>query len=75
MKKLGVLGTLVLLAAASRAADEPKKIPPMPVAVTSNAVAVVRDGLEIYSLMGMGPRKTWDDVTNRIYVLDLAHPK
>jgi N-acetylneuraminic acid mutarotase len=75
MKKLGVLGTLVLLAAASRGADEPKKIPPMPVAVTSNAVAVVRDGLEIYSLMGMGPRKTWDDVTNRIYVLDLAHPK
>jgi N-acetylneuraminic acid mutarotase len=75
MKQFRFLIALLLLAAASRGADEPKKIPPMPVAVSSNAVAEVRNGLEIYSLMGMGPRKTWDDVTNRIFVMDLAHPK
>jgi hypothetical protein len=26
-------------------------------------------------MMGVGPRKTWDDVTNQVYTLDLAHPK
>lgn len=75
MKKLGVLGIWLVLAATSRGADDQKKIPPMPVAVSSNAVAAVRNGLEIFSLMGVGPRKTWDDVTNRIYVMDLVHAK
>jgi N-acetylneuraminic acid mutarotase len=75
MKKLPVLVAFALWAAASRGADEPKRIPPMPVAVSGNAVATLRDGLEIFSLMGVGPRKTWDDVTNRIYVMDLGHPK
>jgi N-acetylneuraminic acid mutarotase len=25
--------------------------------------------------MGVGPRKTWDDITNQVYILNLAHPK
>lgn len=66
---LPALCALVLLAA-----DQPK-IPPMPAAVSSNAVATLRGGLDIYSLMGIGPKKTWDDVTNKVYVLHLASAK
>ena len=35
------------------AADEPK-IPAMPEALTENAVASLRNGIEIFSLMGIG---------------------
>jgi N-acetylneuraminic acid mutarotase len=56
------------------ASDQPK-IPPMPAAVSSNAVAALRNGLEVYSLMGMGPKKTWDDVSNKVYVLHLSGAK
>ena len=45
------------------------KIPAMPNAVTSNAVAALEDGTEVYSLMGVGTKKTWDDVTNKVFVL------
>jgi hypothetical protein len=75
MKKLPVFIALVLCAATMLAADEPKKIPSMPAAVSGNAVASVSDGLEIISLMGVGPRKTWDDVTNQVYIMNLGHPK
>jgi N-acetylneuraminic acid mutarotase len=64
-----VLGALILLAA-----DQPK-IPAMPAAVSSNAVATLRGGLEVYSLMGIGPKKTWDDVTAQVYILHLAGAK
>ncbi|HTW59412.1 MAG TPA: kelch repeat-containing protein [Terriglobales bacterium] len=63
------LGAVLLLAT-----DEPK-IPPMPAAVSGNAVAVLRGGLDIYSLMGIGPKKTWDDITNKVYVLNLRSGK
>lgn len=66
---LPVLCALFLLAA-----DQPK-IPPMPIAVASNAVATLHGGLEIYSLMGIGPKKTWDDVTNKVFVLHLSSAK
>ncbi len=56
------------------AADQPK-IPAMPGAVTSNAVASLRGGIEIYSLMGLGTKKTWDDITNKMYVLRLRSGK
>src|ERR1700722_3409072 len=74
MKKLLFLVALLLSVAVGFGSDE-KNIPSMPAAVAGNAVASVRDGLEIFSLMGVGPRKTWDDVTNQVYVLDLGHPK
>ena len=41
----------------------------MPGAVTSNAVAALKGGIEVYSLMGLGTKKTWDDITNKVYVL------
>jgi len=76
MKILPVLVALVLGAAiVLNADDEQKKIPPMPAAVSGNAVAGLKGGLEIFSMMGVGPRKTWDDVTNQVYMLDLSHPK
>jgi N-acetylneuraminic acid mutarotase len=75
MNRFRLLITLSLLTATMLGADEEKKIPPMPAAVSGNAVASLRNGLEIFSLMGVGPRKTWDDVTNRVFTMDLAHPK
>jgi N-acetylneuraminic acid mutarotase len=66
---LPVLATVLL-----EAVDQ-SKIPPIPKAVTSNAVASLRGGVEVYSLMGIGARKTWDDVTNKMYVLPLKSGK
>jgi N-acetylneuraminic acid mutarotase len=74
MKKLGVLLIPVLGALFLLAADQPK-IPAMPAAVAGNAVATLRGGLEIYSVMGIGPKKTWDDVTNHVYIFHLAGAK
>jgi N-acetylneuraminic acid mutarotase len=58
----------MLCAVFLRAADQPK-IPPMPTALSNNAVASLKNGIEVYSLMGVGPKKTWDDITNKMYVL------
>jgi N-acetylneuraminic acid mutarotase len=74
MKKLPVFLLLTLCAVLLLAADQPK-IPPMPVAVTGNAVAALKNGLEVYSLMGIGAKKTWDDITNKVYVLHLQGAK
>jgi N-acetylneuraminic acid mutarotase len=68
MKKLVVFLLPVLCAVFLLAADQ-GKIPPMPVAVSSNAVASLQNGLEIYSLMGIGTKKTWDDISAKMYVL------
>ncbi|MGH9544225.1 MAG: hypothetical protein ACRD23_03315, partial [Terriglobales bacterium] len=45
-------------------AEEPLKFDPLPVPLTNNAVASVksRGSLMLYSLMGMGAKKTWDAV-------------
>ena len=72
MKKGPFLIALFFCASTALGADDQKKIPPMPAAVSGNAVASLKDGLELFSLMGVGPRKTWDDVTSQIYVMNLA---
>ena len=74
MKKLPVLFLPVACAILLLAAAIPK-IPPMPAAVSNNAVAALKNGLEVYSLMGIGSKRTWDDVTNKVYVLHLASGK
>lgn len=74
MKKLSAFFLLVLCSFLLLAADQPK-IPPMPAAVSNNAVAALKNGIEVYSLMGVGPKKTWDDITNKIYVLRLSSGK
>jgi len=71
MRKFLLLSALVLGAVLLFAGDE-KKLPPMPAAVSGNAVASLKDGLELFSMMGVGPRKTWDDITNQVYVLRLS---
>lgn len=72
MKKFLVLLTLLCWAATVLGADD-RKLNPMPVAVSGNAVASLRDGLDIFSMMGVGPRKTWDDVTSKLYIFHLAN--
>jgi N-acetylneuraminic acid mutarotase len=53
------------------AVQEPR-LPPLPVPVTGNAVAVYksRGTTLLFSLMGMGTKKTWDSVTNSAFYLD-----
>jgi N-acetylneuraminic acid mutarotase len=74
MRKLPAFLLLALCAAILLAADA-TRIPPMPAAVSGNAVASLKGGLELFSMMGVGPRKTWDDITNQVYVLHLASGK
>lgn len=66
---LPVLGAVLLWAA-----DQPK-IRPMPSAVTNNSVATLKNGIEVYSVMGIGEKKTWDDISNKIYLLSLKSGK
>ena len=53
------------------AADQPK-FEPLPVPISNNAVASVksRGSLLLYSMMGMGPKKTWDAISNSGYMID-----
>ncbi len=74
MKKLSAFVLLALGAALLLGADEPR-FPSMPGAVSGNAVASLKGGFEIFSIMGVGPRKTWDDITNKVYVMTMAHAK
>jgi len=74
MKKLLALLLLLLWAAYGSAADEPK-IPSMPAAASSNAVASLQGGLEVFSMMGVGPKKNWDDVSNRMFIMRLSAAK
>lgn len=64
----------VFCALALLAADQPK-VPAMPDAVTDNAVASLKGGLEVYSLMGIGTKKTWDTITNKMFMLKLSSGK
>ena len=45
----------------------------MPAAVSGNAVASLKDGLELFSIMGVGPQKAWNDVTSQMYIMNLTH--
>lgn len=50
-------------------ASDKSKIPPLPIEVAGNAVVGIHNGLEVFSLMGIGPKKTWDGITNSMYML------
>jgi N-acetylneuraminic acid mutarotase len=62
---------LVTLCSSLAFAAEPK-IQPLPAPLSNNAVASLktRVGLRLYSVMGIGPKKTWDAVSNAVYSLD-----
>ena len=72
MKKIPAFFLLVLWTASVMGQDEPR-FPPMPAAVSSNAVASLKGGFQIFSLMGVGPKKNWDDVTNQMYIMTMTH--
>jgi len=74
MKKLSAFVLLVLGAAILLGASGEPRFPAMPVPVSGNAVASLKGGFELFSIMGLGPRKTWDDVTNMVYTMNLGHP-
>ena len=75
MKRTLAIAALFTLAAALYAADSPFE--PLPAPVSNNAVAVVRSRGDwlFYSFMGIGPKKTWDDITNSAYVFDANEHK
>jgi N-acetylneuraminic acid mutarotase len=75
MKRLLALLVLLGCSAALLPGAEERTLAPMPVAVSGNAVASLREGLDLFSMMGVGPRKTWDDVTSKFFVLHLASGK
>ena len=71
MKKIPAFFLLVLWTVSVMGQDEPR-FPPMPAAVSSNAVASLKGGFQIFSLMGVGPKKNWDDVTNQVYMMTMS---
>jgi hypothetical protein len=52
-------------------------VEPLPEPISNNAVAILRvkGQLELFSLMGMGPKKTWDAVSNEAHELDAESGK
>jgi N-acetylneuraminic acid mutarotase len=48
------------------------KLPPLPAPVSGNAVASGKNAQDLYSLMGIGGKKTWDDISNRVFTLHLG---
>jgi len=72
-KRLGFL--LLLLSATFVFASDQPKIPPLPVPLTNNAVTAIKNGIEVYSVMGIGKKRTWDDISNKMYILPLKSPK
>ena len=70
MKKF--FGLILLIACAGllfRPSAHPK-YEPLPVPISNNAVASVksRGSLLLYSMMGIGPKKTWDAISNSGYI-------
>jgi N-acetylneuraminic acid mutarotase len=66
-----------LLAVSSPLTAADLKLPPLPAPLSNNAVASMRSGkdLSIFSFMGIGPNKTWKDISNAAYEMDLATAK
>src|SRR5437868_13058146 len=52
-------------------------VPPLPAPVSNNAVAAlkIKGSLLLFSFMGIGPKKTWDAITNAAYSLDTDEGK
>ncbi len=76
MKKLSPLLLFLILTGTLQAAEEPK-LSPLPIPVSNNAVVMTHAGKEfrIFSFMGIGPKKTWNDITNRAFEMELSTGK
>lgn len=75
MKKRALI-FLILLVVLHVAAAEPT-LPALPAAVSNNAAASMKLGkqLLLFSLMGIGVGKTWRDITNAVYQLEVGAGK
>jgi len=75
MKKISAF--LLLICASVLLLAATPKLPPLPAPVSNNAVASlkVKGGLLLFSFMGIGPKKTWDAITNAAYSLDIDEGK
>jgi N-acetylneuraminic acid mutarotase len=73
-QKTNRLAILALFFCCAGIAAAQIKIPPLPAAVSNNAVATGRTGKheQLYSFMGIGPKKTWDTISNEAYAFDLG---
>jgi N-acetylneuraminic acid mutarotase len=71
MKSLPVLFGALILSALPFAVPE-LKLDPLPAPLSNNAVAQVKSRGAVYllSMMGIGPKKTWDAISNAAYMLD-----
>jgi len=69
--------TLLLISLAHLAGAATNAVDPLPDAVSNNAVAMLKihRQFQLFSLMGMGPKKTWNGVTNVAYQLDAGTGK
>src|SRR5690348_16829829 len=69
MKKTNFIFCLLLVISASGAE---RKIDPLPVAVSGNAVAAAKmeKTIYLYSFMGIGQKGTWDAVTNQAFSMN-----
>ncbi len=76
MRNLPLLAVTILSAAGLLgSSSEERTLAPMPAPVSGNAVASLHEGLDLFSMMGVGPHKTWNDVTSKVYVLHLNSGK
>jgi len=76
MRNRLTLWTLLILLARGAFAAEPSP-PHLPEPVSNNAVAMlkIRGHFQLFSLMGIGPNKSWDAITNLGYEVDVVSGK
>ncbi len=72
-KILLLILALVLTVTCAMAAEE--QLQPLPVPVSNNAVVGIKVNgqLLVYSMMGLGSKKTWNSVTNAAYALNVKY--
>jgi len=65
--------TLALIVAPATAAEE--QLQPLPVPISNNAVVGIKVNSQflVYSMMGIGAKKTWNAVTNAAYALNVKY--
>jgi N-acetylneuraminic acid mutarotase len=76
MQRRSLLIIALLLASGMGSAAQPP-LPPIPVPLSNNAVTSIKLGKQflIFSFMGIGSGKTWKDISNAAYELDISADK
>jgi hypothetical protein len=76
MKKVLIIAFLIFVGVFLVAAAD-MHLDPFPAPVSNNAVASLKVGKQpyLFSMMGIGGKKTWDAITNRAFQLNLESGK